>query len=102
MKNFPPRARPVVAPGCATELCAANAKARAIDCSSTEIKFRCDKKDRRSDGRESGRHRVNDKPRSSQTAGKWPDTNLPTMLRAPELRPRPRLLACCRAAWVLW
>jgi len=58
MKNFPLRARPVAAQECATELYATSAKARAIDCSSMEIRYQCGKRDRRSDGKASARYRV--------------------------------------------
>jgi len=42
------------------EAYAASAKAKAIACSSTEIRFRCDKKDRSSDGK-AGVRRANNR-----------------------------------------
>jgi hypothetical protein len=55
MKNYPPRARPVVPQGCATEAYATSARAKAIACSLTAIRFRCNKTDQ-TDGEASVRH----------------------------------------------
>jgi len=46
MKNYPRPAMPVVARDCVTEVHAASAKARAIACSSTEIRSRCGRTNR--------------------------------------------------------
>ena len=54
---------------CATEHYATSAKARAIDCSSTEIKSRCDEKDRRSDGKASVRRSTDGKQRGKRLLG---------------------------------
>lgn len=50
MKDCRPPASPVMAPGCVTELCAVNAEAKAIICSSMESSYLCAKK-KQSDGR---------------------------------------------------
>ena len=44
MRNCPRRASPAVARGCDTELCAANAKEKAIACLSTVVRPRCNSK----------------------------------------------------------
>ena len=46
MKNCRPLATPVMRQDCGTEVNAASAAAKAIDCSSTEAKRRCGKKNR--------------------------------------------------------
>jgi hypothetical protein len=46
MKDCPHRATPVVALGCATEAYAANAKAKATACSSTDSRSQSDRKSR--------------------------------------------------------
>jgi len=50
-----------VAQGCATEVYAMSAKAKAIACLSTEIRFRCGKTDR-SDGEANAQHRTHGIP----------------------------------------